>query len=100
AVIDSGSTLNVVKSSIARSVIQMPIDVSRSINMKDANGGVSMLTGQIKDVLLFCGAARTWTNLFVAPDVDAGFDLLLGCPWAHGNAVSIVERGSGTFIVF
>ncbi|KIK25096.1 hypothetical protein PISMIDRAFT_9870 [Pisolithus microcarpus 441] len=44
---------------------------------------------------------RTWTNLFVAPDIDAGFDLLVGCPWAHGNAVSsIVERGSATFIVF
>ncbi|KIK20428.1 hypothetical protein PISMIDRAFT_47145, partial [Pisolithus microcarpus 441] len=78
----------------------VPIDVSRSINMKDANGGVSMLTSLIKDVLLFCGAARTWTNLFVSPDIDAGFDLLLGCPWAHGNAVSIVERGSATFIVF
>ncbi|KIN94022.1 hypothetical protein M404DRAFT_48052, partial [Pisolithus tinctorius Marx 270] len=66
----------------------------------DAKGGISTLKGLIQDVPLFCGAARTWTNLFVAPDTNAGFDLLLGHPWALGNSVSIIERESGTFVVF
>jgi len=100
AVIDSGSTLNVVKASIAKSVIKMPIDTSHSMVMRDANGGTSKLIGLIQNVPLFCGAAQTWTNLFVSPNNDSGFNLLLGCPWAHGNLVSIVERDSGTYIIF
>ncbi|KIN97833.1 hypothetical protein M404DRAFT_31897 [Pisolithus tinctorius Marx 270] len=99
-VIDSGSTLNVIRSGIAQSVIRMPIDMSQTVNMRDAKGGILTLNGLVQDVPLFCGAARTWTNLFVAPDTNAGFDLLLGHPWALGNLVSIVERESGTFVVF
>jgi Aspartyl protease len=100
AVIDSGSTLNVVKASIARSIIKMPIDTSQTMHMRDANGGVSKLVGLIQNVPLFCGAAKTWTNLYVSPDNDSGFDLLLGRPWSHGNSVSIIEKESGTFVIF
>ena len=84
----------------AKSVIKMSIDTSHSMVMRDANGGTSKLIGLIQNVPLFCGAAQTWTNLFVSPNNDSGFDLLLGRPWAHGNSVSIVERDSGTYIIF
>ncbi|KIM60202.1 hypothetical protein SCLCIDRAFT_124616, partial [Scleroderma citrinum Foug A] len=100
AIINSGSTLNVVRNSIARTVIKMPMDTSCIMHMKDANGGTSKLLGLIPHVPLFCGAAKTWAHVYVSPDNDSGFDLLLGCPWAQGITISIVEKDSGTYIVF
>ncbi|KIM50661.1 hypothetical protein SCLCIDRAFT_144918 [Scleroderma citrinum Foug A] len=78
AVIDSGSTLNVVKESIANLIIRLPINRKLTTKMRDANGGQSRLTGMISEVPLFCGAAKTWANVFVSPDNDSGFELLLG----------------------
>ncbi|KIM56441.1 hypothetical protein SCLCIDRAFT_29585 [Scleroderma citrinum Foug A] len=100
AIIDSGSTLNIVRASIAKTVVKMPIDTSKIMHMKDANDDTSKLLGLIQNVPLFCGAAKTWTHIYVSPDNDSGFDLLLGHPWAQGNAVSIMERDSGTYVVF
>ncbi|KIM52093.1 hypothetical protein SCLCIDRAFT_43325, partial [Scleroderma citrinum Foug A] len=100
AIIDSGSTLNVIRASIVRTVIKMPMDTSHIMHMKDANGGTSRLLGLILHVPLFCGAAKTWAHVYVSPDNNSGFDLLLDCPWAQGNIISIVEKDSGTYIVF
>ncbi|KIM66114.1 hypothetical protein SCLCIDRAFT_111531 [Scleroderma citrinum Foug A] len=100
AIINSGSTLNVVRNSIAKTVIKMPMDTSHIMHMKDANGGTSKLLGLILHVPLFCGAAKTWAHVYISPDNNSDFDLLLGRPWAQGNTISIVEKDSGTYIVF
>jgi len=100
AVIDSGSTLNVVKESIANSIIRLPINRRMSTNIRDANGGLAKLTGMISEVPLFCGAAKTWANIFVSPDNDSNFGLLLGRPWMQGNSISIIEKASGTYLIF
>ena len=47
AVIDSGSTLNVVKESIANSIIRLQINRKLTTKMRDANGGQDRLTGMI-----------------------------------------------------
>ena len=100
AVIDSGSTLNVVKESVANSIIRLPINRKLTTKMRDSNGGQGRLTGMISEVPLFCGAAKTWANVFVSPDNDSGFELLLGRPWMQGNSISIIEKESGTYIIF
>jgi hypothetical protein len=100
AIIDSGSTLNVVKEPIAKAIIRMPIMTSISMHMRDANGGMAKLSGLIEEVPLTCGGAETHANLFVAPPSDSGFDLLLGRPWMCGNGISIEERKNGTYIIF
>ena len=100
AVIDSGSTLNVVKESVANSVLRLPINRKITTTMRDANGGQAQLTGMITEVPLFCGEAKTWANVFVSQDNGSAFDLLLGRPWMQGNAISIIEKESGTYIIF
>jgi hypothetical protein len=100
AIIDSGSTLNIVKEPIAKTIIRMPVMTSISMHMRDANGGMAKLSGLIEEVPLTCGGAETHANLFVAPQSDSGFDLLLGRPWMCGNGISIEERKNGTYIIF
>ncbi|KAJ7604058.1 hypothetical protein DFH06DRAFT_1349777 [Mycena polygramma] len=46
AVIDTGSQLDVIREGIADKVLNQPIDLTKSIQMNDANGGVSTLRGR------------------------------------------------------
>lgn len=76
----------------------MPIDKTYNITMRDANGGKGELNGFVRDVNLTAGSIFTTTSLHVGQTVP--FDLLLGRPWQQGNYVSIVERKSGTYLLF
>ncbi|TFK16892.1 hypothetical protein FA15DRAFT_606153 [Coprinopsis marcescibilis] len=87
AIIDTGSQLNVVSDQVANNVLKLPIDLTKSVYMNDANGGASRLKGLIENVKLTCGGVITYTDLYAGETVP--FDLLLGRPWQRGNYVSI-----------
>jgi len=98
AIIDTGSQINVIRDDVARKYLQLPIDVSRKLQMKDANGGFGMLDGVATDVPLSCGSIVTQADLYIGSKVP--FELLLGRPWQRGNYVSIDERTDGTHLIF
>ncbi|EPT00589.1 hypothetical protein FOMPIDRAFT_1122500, partial [Fomitopsis schrenkii] len=98
AIIDTGSQLNIASRRTWKTLIHRPMDVARSCNMNDANGGAGTLRGLVENVPLRCGGALTWANLYIGDKVP--FDLLLGRPWQRGNYVSIDERGDGTYLQF
>ena len=98
AVIDTGSQLNVISEDLALETIRKPIDLTKAIRMKDANGGEGYLKGMMANVLLTCGPNETLSDIHVGENVS--FDFLLGRPWQRGNYVSIDERLQGTFLVF
>jgi len=97
AIIDTGSTLNIMRDRFADS-LRLPINRSYTPVMKDANGGGRNMTGLARNVVLMCGAVATKADLYVADHVP--FDLLLGRPWQRENFVSIDERTAGTYIIF
>jgi hypothetical protein len=76
AIIDTGSTLNIVHKKIYEKSIRRPINHSVTPIMNDANGGGKPMLGLVENVPLACGAVTTWANLFVAGHVP--FGLLLG----------------------
>jgi len=86
AVIDTGSELNVISKSLALTVLQLPIDLTKGIYMNDANGGAGYLKGLIEDVVLECGPVKTCSNIFVGENVL--FELLLGRP----DALALVRH--------
>ena len=67
----------------------MPIDQTKKIVMKDANGGMGNLGGLIENVVLRSGTFKTTATLWVGDQVL--FSLLLGHPWQNGNYVQIWE---------
>ena len=75
-VIDTGSEINVVNSTVATERIPFPIDIHSSTTMADANGGEGYLKSLINSVPLSCGAVQTICDLFVEDTVP--FELLLG----------------------
>ncbi|KAF8122640.1 hypothetical protein K438DRAFT_1652219, partial [Mycena galopus ATCC 62051] len=99
AIVDTGSMLNVVSRPAWRNFMpHAPMDISKHINMGDANGGQSQLRGYVKDVSLNVGPVESKGNFWVGD--KAPFDVLLGRPWQRGNFVSIDERLNGTYLVF
>ncbi|KAJ6474478.1 hypothetical protein C8R47DRAFT_1294128 [Mycena vitilis] len=99
AVIDTGSQLDVIREGIADKVLNQPIDLTKSIQMNDANGGVSTLRGRADGVQLICGGVLTFANLYISND-KVPFDLLLGRRWQRRNLVGIDERKKGTYLIF
>jgi hypothetical protein len=98
AIIDTGSQLNIVNTSLWKKTVQHPMDKTQSISMNDANGGKGILLGLVQNVPLHCGGVATHGNLYVGSHVP--FQLLLGRPWQRGNFISIDERQDGTWLVF
>ncbi|KAJ7637247.1 hypothetical protein DFH06DRAFT_1335926 [Mycena polygramma] len=98
AIVDTGSQLDVVRADVAALKIGRPVDMSRTTNMSDANGGRGQLQGYIENVDFNCGGVLTSTDLWMSQ--QAPFELLLGRPWQRGNMVSIDERDEGTYLVF
>ncbi|KAJ7641992.1 hypothetical protein FB45DRAFT_737732, partial [Roridomyces roridus] len=98
AIIDTGSQLNVTRADVAALKIRKPVDMSRTTNMNDANGGSGQLQGWIDSVDLDCGGIHTAADVWLSH--NAPFELLLGRPWQRGNLVSIDERDEGTYLVF
>ncbi|KAJ6503467.1 hypothetical protein C8R47DRAFT_1210714 [Mycena vitilis] len=98
AIVDTGSQLDVVRADIAALKVNKPVDMNRTMNMNDANGGQGQLQGYIQDVEFNCGGVITSTDLWMSQ--QAPFELLLGRPWQRGNMVSIDERDEGTYLVF
>ena len=76
AVIDTGSEINVVSSTIATERIPLPLDTQNTTTMGDANGGEGYLKGLIYTVPLTCGVVKTYCDVFVGDNVPS--DLLLG----------------------
>lgn len=89
AIIDTGSQLNIANKRTWKTMINRPMDIARSINMNDANGGAGLLRGLVENVPLTCGGVLTYANLYIGDRVP--FDLLLGRPWQRGNYISINE---------
>ncbi|KAH7917430.1 hypothetical protein BV22DRAFT_981817, partial [Leucogyrophana mollusca] len=75
-----------------------PMDIARTMNMNDANGGEGLLRGLVPNVPLSCGGVHTEASLFVREHVP--FDLLLGRSWQRGNYVSIDEGQDGMYLLF
>ncbi|KAJ7434798.1 hypothetical protein B0H11DRAFT_2369528 [Mycena galericulata] len=99
AIVDTGSMLNVVSRAAWRAYVShVSMDITKHINMGDANGGQSQLRGYLKDVLLTMGGVGTRASFWVGDKVP--FEVLLGRPWQRGNYVSIDERRDGTYLVF
>jgi hypothetical protein len=98
AIIDTGSQLNVLSKSAWRRFIKRPMDVSKAMTMRDANGGEGVLRGLVSSVPLTCGRVQTTANFYVGD--SAPFDVLLGRPWQRGNRVTIDERHDGTYLLF
>ncbi|KAH9830316.1 uncharacterized protein C8Q71DRAFT_862606 [Rhodofomes roseus] len=98
AIIDTGSQLNIASRKLWKTHLNRPMDIARSCQMNDANGGAGALRGLVENVPLTCGNVRTFANLYIGERVP--FDLLLGRPWQRGNYVSIDERVDGTYLMF
>src|SRR6267378_7909882 len=98
AIIDTGSQLNIIRRDLAKAVIRMPIDLSRPVTMKDANGGTGVLKGYLEEVELMCGSVSTKCDLNVGDGLP--FDLLLGRKWQRQNLVTIAEKRDGTYLEF
>ncbi|KAJ7090144.1 hypothetical protein C8R44DRAFT_648412, partial [Mycena epipterygia] len=99
AIVDTGSMLNVVSRGAWRNLIShISMDITKHINMGDANGGQSQLRGYLKDVPLTMGGVESTASFWVGDKVP--FEVLLGRPWQRGNYVSIDERRDGTYLVF
>ncbi len=97
AIVDTGSELNLVQKEIANRSIGLPIDMTKPVKMRDANGGTKIVRGFLKGVTLTCGIANTICDLNVG---DFNFDLLLGRTWQRDNYGSIVEKKDGTYLEF
>ncbi|KAF7372078.1 CCHC-type domain-containing protein [Mycena venus] len=74
------------------------MDITRHVNMGDANGGVKEVRGYLNEVQLNTGGASITASFWVGDTLP--FDMLLGRPWQKGNFVSIEERPDGTYLVF
>ena len=98
AIIDTGSQLNIANREAWKGALARPMNITRKIEMHDANGGKGMLTGFVPNVPLQCGEVETHASIFIGE--RAPFDLLLGRPWQRGNYVSIDERRDGTYLLF
>ncbi|EED81348.1 predicted protein [Postia placenta Mad-698-R] len=98
AIVDTGSQLNIAHKRIWKTMLNRPMDIARSVNMNDANGGAGILQGLVENVPLTCGGVLTHANLYIGDKVP--FDLLLGRPWQRGNYISIDERSDGTYLLF
>lgn len=98
AIIDTGSQLNIAHRNVWKEVLSRPLDTQSTVNMNDANGGASKLSGLVSNVPLTCGGVKTVASLYIGDKVP--FDLLLGRPWQRGNFVSIDERPDGTYLIF
>ncbi|KAJ6461527.1 hypothetical protein C8R47DRAFT_1241016 [Mycena vitilis] len=99
AIVDTGSMLNVASRNAWRTYLtNYSMDVTKHINMGDANGGQSQLRGYLKDVLLLTGGVESRASFWIGDKVP--FEILLGRPWQRGNFVSIDERKDGTYLVF
>jgi len=88
AIIDTESQLNIIHESLAFE-LQMPIDQTKKIIMKDANREMGNLGGLIENVVLRSGTFEPTATLWVGDQVS--FSLLLGRPWQNGNYVQIRE---------
>ncbi|KAJ7162012.1 hypothetical protein C8R46DRAFT_1222148 [Mycena filopes] len=99
AIVDTGSMLNMVSRPAWRTYMSHhSMDITRHINMGDANGGQAQLRGYLKDVSMVMGGVETTASFWVGEKVP--FEVLLGRPWQRGNFVSIEERCDGTYLVF
>ncbi|KAK7439757.1 hypothetical protein VKT23_017332 [Stygiomarasmius scandens] len=98
AIVDTGSQLNIMKKSIYESYVMRPVDMTRRVVMRDANGGTKVLTGLSSNVELECGNVSTQGKFWLGEKLP--FDVLLGRPWQLTNLVSVEERVEGTYLVF
>ncbi|EED80363.1 predicted protein [Postia placenta Mad-698-R] len=98
AIVDTGSQLNIAHKRIWKTMLNRPMDIARSVNMNDANGGAGILQGLVENVPLTCGGVLTYANLYIGDKVP--FDLLLGRPWQRENYISIDEQSDGTYLLF
>ncbi|KAJ7270988.1 hypothetical protein C8J57DRAFT_1507947 [Mycena rebaudengoi] len=99
AIMDTGSQLEVIRQGVAERVLLQPTDITRTIQMNDANGGESTLHGRVDRVRMYCGGVKTVANLYVSGN-QVPFDLLLGRRWQRQNFVGIDERKDGTYLIF
>lgn len=100
AIVDTGSMLNVVSEQVWKDIIQLPIDFTQAMKMRDANGGESLLAGLVEEVPIMYGGIETRGHIYVSQEPDLPFDLLLGRPWQRGNRVGIEEDEEGTHLIF
>ncbi|KAK7467595.1 hypothetical protein VKT23_004648 [Stygiomarasmius scandens] len=98
AIVDTGSQLNIMKKSVYETYVMRPVDMTRRVVMKDANGGTKVLTGLSSNVELECGNVSTQGKFWLGEKLP--FDVLLGRPWQLTNLVSVEERVEGTYLVF
>ncbi|KAJ7233372.1 hypothetical protein C8J57DRAFT_1532505 [Mycena rebaudengoi] len=99
AIMDTGSQLDVIRQAVADHVLRQPTDVTRIIQMNDANGGEGTLHGCVDRVKMLCGSVKTTANLYISSN-QVPFDLLLGRKWQRQNYVGIDERKDGTYLIF
>uniref|UniRef100_A0A8H8CFT3 CCHC-type domain-containing protein n=1 Tax=Psilocybe cubensis TaxID=181762 RepID=A0A8H8CFT3_PSICU len=98
ALIDSGSTQNILSEQAWKKIVKLPMDSRNTIVMVDIHGGKSHMLGFVGNVQLDIGTVRTRAHCYVSDKVQ--FDILLGRPWTRDNYVDILERPEGTFIAF
>jgi len=79
AVVDTGSEINIINSTIATKQISLPMNTHNITIMANINRGEGYLKSFITAVLLTCRAVKTVCDMFVGDTVF--FDLLLECPW-------------------
>ena len=96
AIIDSGSEVNLIKRQVWEKDLKVPMDVSASMTLHDANGGTSTLKGIIPNLELKIGGLITTSNYWVT--TTCPLDILLGQSWQRQNSVSIDKRTEGTYL--
>ncbi|KAJ7712761.1 hypothetical protein B0H16DRAFT_1479145 [Mycena metata] len=73
AIVDTGSMLNVVSRAAWRTYMpHVSMDITRHINMGDANGGQAQLRGYLKDVSMVMGGVETTASFWVGEKVGLG----------------------------
>ena len=98
AIIVSGSEVNLIKCQVWEKDLKVPMDVSVSMMLRDANGGTSTLKGIIPNLEPKIRELITTSNYWVT--TTCPLDILLGRPWQWQKLVSIDERTEGTYLQF
>ena len=101
AVFDSGSQVNVLSDQFVRRCgLPIMTEGSDRLKISGVNGGLARCTGIIPNAKIHLTESELETIGELVIVEDAGFDVLLGRPWATVNGAGLREAAEGTYLSF
>ena len=93
--VDTGSEINVMKYSIWHDWTKVPMDVTASMHLTDANGSISQLHRLVPEMTFQIGIVDCKMSFWISDNCPP--EILLGCPWQI--EVTIAKKDDGTHLV-